>query len=117
MSTGFSLKWCKKCTKPSCEDGATGCPFKDSVEEYKQSISEATTPAEKERITQNWREWIEPTIRDCLRKRYFVWLKYCKEGSEELAQELFAVPCDTKYYFFPKKTKKTKPKGLEKWMK
>ena len=30
---------------------------------------------------------------DCLRKRYFMYLKLCKEGKEEEAGRLFTIPC------------------------
>ena len=109
MSRRISLKWCKRCTKPSCEeDEEIGCPFKNSVEEYKESISKATTPEETKNIQERWREVEEPLIRKCLTRRYFVWLKYCRMGVEESAQQLFDVPCDPKYYFFPEKRKKTR---------
>jgi len=107
VSRRISLKWCKKCTRPPCEDGATGCPFKDSVEQYKMSLNEAKTDEEKEKIQKRWREIEEPTIRRCLTRRYFMWLKYCRLGAKETAKEFFDVPCDPKYYFFPEKTKKT----------
>lgn len=107
MSRRIPLSWCKRCAKPPCEDGVTGCPFKDSVKLYKKWLNDAKTDEEKERIQKRWRELEEPTIRDCLTGRYFMWLKYCRLGAEKLAQDFFDVPCDPEYYFFPEKPKKT----------
>ena len=104
----FNINWCYRCTKEECYD-------RDEFFDKRQRLRHAPKLTEKERkeIHAKLLE-LSTEMRPCLRRRYFMFSKLCREGKFEEAGRLFDVDCEE---IIGKPVKKSKSEGLDEWMK